>query len=81
MTEGRRIRVLLVDDHRMLRRGLAAFLNVCDDLEVGGEAGGGTEAIRLSAQLRPDVVLMDVMMPDIDGARATQAIREQFPQT
>lgn len=81
MLEPRRIRVLLVDDHRMLRRGLAAFLSVCDDIEVVGEAGGGTEAIRLCRQLRPDVVLMDVMMPEMDGATATKVIRTQFPQT
>src|SRR6266496_4289202 len=81
MTELRRIRVLLVDDHPMLRRGLAAFLSVFDDLELVGEAGGGAEAIRMCAQLQPDVVLMDVLLPDLDGARATQAIRERWPQT
>jgi NarL family two-component system response regulator LiaR len=80
MTEPRKIRVLLVDDHRMLRRGLVAFLSLCDDLEVVGEAGGGVDAICMCTQLRPDVVLMDVMMPDMDGAAATQAIRTQFPQ-
>src|SRR5436190_3783009 len=81
MTEPRKIRVLLVDDHPMLRRRLAAFLSVFDDLELVGEAGGGANAIRLCAQLRPDVVLMDVLMPDMDGATATKAIREQLPQT
>ncbi len=65
----------------MLRRGLAAFLSVFDDLELVGEAGGGAEAIRMCAQLQPDVVLMDVLLPDLDGARATQAIRERWPQT
>ena len=81
MAEPRKIRVLLVDDHRMLRRGLAVFLSICDDLEVVGEAGSGAEAIRLCAQLQPDVVLMDVMMPGMDGANATLMIRKQFPQT
>jgi NarL family two-component system response regulator LiaR len=74
------IRVMLVDDHAMLRRGLATFLKVYDDLELAGEAGSGEEAIQLCAQIRPDVVLMDMVMPDMDGVTATRAIRRQFPE-
>jgi two-component system, NarL family, response regulator LiaR len=73
------IRVLLVDDHSMVRRGLATFLMVFDDLELAGEAESGKAAIRLCAKAMPDVVLMDMVMPDMDGASATRAIREQFP--
>jgi NarL family two-component system response regulator LiaR len=72
-----RIRVLIVDDHPMVRRGLATFLKVFDDLELAGEAAGGQEAVRLCAQVRPDVVLMDMVMPDMDGATATRIIRKQ----
>ena len=75
------IRVLLVDDHAVVRSGLSAFLLVFDDLELVGEAGGGQEAIRLCQQLAPDVVLMDLMMPEMDGASATRAIRQICPQT
>jgi NarL family two-component system response regulator LiaR len=71
---------MLVDDHTMVRRGLATFLKVFDDLELAGEAGSGKEAIRLCAQIRPDVVLMDIVMPDMDGVTATRAIRQQFPK-
>jgi serine phosphatase RsbU (regulator of sigma subunit)/DNA-binding NarL/FixJ family response regulator len=74
------IRVLLVDDHAVVRRGLSAFLLVFDDLELVGEAGGGEEAVRLCEQLQPDVVLMDLMMPEMNGAAATRAIRERCPQ-
>jgi two-component system, NarL family, response regulator LiaR len=74
------IRVLLVDDHAMVRRGLATFFKVYDDLELAGEAGSGEEAIQLCAQLLPDVVLMDMIMPDMDGVTATRAIRRQFPK-
>jgi NarL family two-component system response regulator LiaR len=74
------IRVLLVDDHAMLRRGLATFIKVYDDLELAGEAASGEEAIPLCAQLLPDVVLMDMVMPDMDGVTATRAIRQQFPE-
>ncbi len=74
------IRVLLVDDHTMVRRGLATFLMVYDDLELAGEAGSGEAAIALCGQVSPDVVLMDLMMPDMDGATATRLIRQRFPR-
>ena len=73
------IRVMLVDDHTMVRRGLAAFLKVFDDLELAGEAESGRAAIQLCADILPDVILMDMVMPDMDGAAATRAIRQQFP--
>ncbi|MGO8683252.1 MAG: response regulator [Thermoleophilia bacterium] len=79
MAEGRPIQVLLVDDHRMVREGLAVFLQVSDDLELAGEAEDGAEAIELCAQLQPDVVLMDLKMPRMDGATATRLITERFP--
>jgi NarL family two-component system response regulator LiaR len=72
-----RIRVLVVDDHPMVRRGLATFLKVFDDLELAGEAASGQEAVQLCASLQPDVVLMDMVMPDMDGAAATRLIRRQ----
>ena len=74
------IRVLVVDDHTMVRRGLATFLKVFDDLELAGEAASGQAAIQLCAQLQPDVVLMDMVMPDMDGATATRLIRKQSPR-
>ena len=74
------IRVLVVDDHTMVRRGLATFLKVFDDLNLAGEAANGQEAIQLCASLQPDVVLMDMVMPDMDGATTTQLIRKQWPQ-
>jgi NarL family two-component system response regulator LiaR len=79
MSETSPIRVLLVDDHAMLRKGLRFFLAGFDDLELVGEAASAKEAIRLCAELEPDVVLMDMIMPDMDGAAATQIIREQTP--
>ena len=74
------IRVLLVDDHTMVRRGLATFLMVYDDLELAGEASSGEAAIELCGQVSPDVVLMDLMMPDMDGATATRLIRQRVSQ-
>jgi NarL family two-component system response regulator LiaR len=78
-TSPARIRVLVADDHTMVRRGLATFLKVFDDLELVGEAANGQAAIELCAQLQPDVVLMDMVMPDMDGAAATRLIRKQSP--
>jgi NarL family two-component system response regulator LiaR len=74
------IRVMLVDDHMMVRRGLATFLKVFDDLQLVGEAENGAAAIQLCGEVLPDVVLMDMFMPDMDGATATRVIRQQFPQ-
>lgn len=73
------IRVMLVDDHTMVRRGLATFLKVFDDLELIGEAFDGESAIQLCARILPDVILMDIVMPDMDGVTATVIIRQRFP--
>jgi NarL family two-component system response regulator LiaR len=73
------IRVLLVDDHTMVRRGLATFLKIYDDLALAGEASDGTEALALCEKTKPDVVLMDLVMPGMDGVAATRAIRARFP--
>jgi len=79
MSDPSPIRVLLVDDHTMVRRGLATFLQVYDDLQLAGEAANGVEAIEQCARIRPAVVLMDLVMPEMDGIAATRAIRSQFP--
>ena len=80
MTEPETIRILLVDDHAVVRSGLSAFLLAYDDLELVGEAGGGEEAVTKCEILHPDVVLMDLLMPNMDGAQATAAIREKHPE-
>jgi len=72
-------RVMIVDDHAMVRSGLAAFLSVADDCVLVGEAASGAEALRLCDQASPDVVLMDLVMPGMDGVATTRAIRERFP--
>jgi NarL family two-component system response regulator LiaR len=74
------IRVMLVDDHTMVRRGLATFLHAFDDLELAGEADSGEVALKLCAEVSPDVILMDMVMPDMDGAATTRLIRQKFPQ-
>lgn len=74
------IRVMLVDDHTMVRRGLATFLMVFDDLQLASEAENGETAVHLCAQIFPDVILMDMVMPGMDGATATRLTRQKFPQ-
>ena len=74
------IRVMLVDDHIMVRKGLATFLKIYDDLQLVGEAENGAAAIKLCGEIQPDVVLMDMVMPDMDGAAVTSSIRGQFPR-
>jgi DNA-binding NarL/FixJ family response regulator len=74
-----RIRVLLVDDHAVVRRGLRGFLELLDDIEIVGEAADGLEAVALAGSLAPDVVLMDLLMPVMDGIAATGEIKQRFP--
>ncbi len=80
MNESKLIRVLLVDDHAVVRSGLAAFLIAFDDLELVAEAGSGEEAVAMCNRFQPDVVLMDLKMPGMDGAAATRKIREHWPE-
>jgi len=75
------IRILLVDDHSVVRQGLKMFLSLDPELEVVGEAANGAEALRLVHKLAPDVVLMDLLMPVMDGITATAAIRKEAPGT
>lgn len=74
------IRVMIADDHTMVRKGLATILKVFPDLQLAGEAENGSAAISLCGEAQPDVILMDMVMPDMDGATATRIIRQQFPQ-
>jgi NarL family two-component system response regulator LiaR len=80
MSEQGPIRVMIVDDHAMVRTGLATYLEVADDLELAGLATNGQEAVELCEQFQPDVVLMDLVMPEMDGVTATRIIRERWPQ-
>ncbi len=75
------IRVLVVDDHAIVRSGLAALIGTTTDLEVVGQAADGEEAVALAAELEPDVVLMDLSMPGVDGVRATRAVLARCPGT
>jgi NarL family two-component system response regulator LiaR len=75
------IRILLVDDHSVVREGLRMFLRRDPELEVVGEAANGAEAVEMARALRPDVVLMDLVMPVMDGIAATDAIRDELPST
>ncbi len=75
------IRLLLADDHAILSAGLRALLDGREDMEIVGEARDGTEAVQLAGEVHPDVVLMDIAMPGLNGIEATRLIREQCPQT
>jgi two-component system, NarL family, response regulator LiaR len=79
MSEETPIRVMIVDDHAVVRSGLGAFLLVYDDFELVGEASSGEQAVRICDQVKPDVVLMDLVMPGMDGAATTRAIRDKCP--
>ena len=80
MSEPGTIRVMIVDDHAMVRTGLATFMEVSDDLDLVGQATNGQEAVELCEQSQPDVILMDLVMPEMDGVTATRIIRERWPQ-
>jgi DNA-binding NarL/FixJ family response regulator len=76
----RRLRVMIVDDHRLFREGLRALLATAADLEIVAEAADGQEALRLAGVLKPDVVVMDLKMPNVDGVTATRNLRVTLPQ-
>jgi DNA-binding NarL/FixJ family response regulator len=76
----RRLRVMIVDDHRLFREGLRALLATASDVEVVAEAADGQEALRLAGVVKPDVVLMDLKMPNVDGVTATRNLRTTLPQ-
>ncbi len=76
-----RIRVMIVDDHEVVRAGVSAILAAQPSIEVVAEAGSGAEAIRFYREHRPDVTLLDLMMPDMDGIATLRAIREEFPDS
>ena len=80
MPKADKIRLLIVDDHKVVRNGLRVFISLYDDLEVVGEAKNGQQALEQCAAQKPDVVLMDMVMPVMDGPTATRLIREQFPE-
>lgn len=79
MREAHTIRVLIVDDHEIIRTGITYSLSAFPDLELVGEANSGPEALQLCSKTQPDVVLMDMVMPGMDGVQATQAIKKQHP--
>jgi NarL family two-component system response regulator LiaR len=79
MTEPEKIKILITDDHAVVRNGLSSFLMAFDDFDLLGEAKNGEQAVKLCEQLNPDVVLMDLVMPGMDGATATQLIKEKNP--
>jgi DNA-binding NarL/FixJ family response regulator len=80
-TDHGRVRILIADDHEIVRQGLRAFLELDPTLHVVGDAVDGAQAVRLAHRLRPDVVLMDLVMPELDGVAATEAIRRELPGT
>lgn len=81
ITSTKPIRVMIADDQDVVRRGLSVFLTVFDDLQLVGQATNGAEAVDLCGQLLPDVILMDMVMPQMDGIAATVLISQNYPQT
>lgn len=79
MAKSPRIRVLIVDDHAVVREGLRTFLGMLPDIEIAGEAADGASAVEAAAKRHPDVVLMDLVMPGMDGVEATRKVREAHP--
>ena len=79
-TEATPIRIVIVDDHGVVRRGLAAYLRNEDDLALAGEARDGQEALQVCEEVQPDVVLMDLVMPELGGVAATRLIRKRLPE-
>lgn len=77
---GEMIRLLLVDDHTLVRQGIRSLLDTQDDMEIVGEASGGHEAIAQAEELAPDVILMDLAMPDLNGMEATERIKAEHPE-
>ncbi len=77
----KKIRIVVVDDHAVVRKGIIVFLDSQDDMEVVGESGTGRDSIAKVQELNPDVVLMDISMPDLDGIEATRAIKKVSPET
>ncbi len=75
------IRVMLVDDHAVVRQGLRMFLGLDDEIEVIGEATNGAQALQAARELRPDVILMDLLMPEMDGITAIEIVRREMPDT
>ena len=75
------VKILLADDHDIVRQGIRLYLQFDPEMEIVGEASDGQEAIRLARQLRPDVILMDILMPVIDGLKATELIKKDLPET
>ncbi len=80
METSRIIQIMLVDDHNVVRSGLATFLRAYEDMELVGEAKNGMEAVNLCRKKQPDVILMDLMMPEMDGIAATRAILADYPE-
>lgn len=80
MSKSPRIKVLIVDDHAVVREGLRTFLGMLPDIELVGEAASGREALEAAAKKKPDVVLMDLVMPEMDGIEATRQIRAAHPE-
>jgi DNA-binding NarL/FixJ family response regulator len=81
MKIAKKITVLLAEDHRLVREGFRALLAAENDIEVVGEASDGRQALRMMAKLRPDVAVMDIAMPSLNGLEATRQIQKEFPQT